>query len=379
MAELRETDRRKDEFLATLSHELRGPLAPIANMLELMKRAPGDEKVLREARETFERQLKQLVRLVDDLIDVSRITRDKIELKKERVALADVIQQAVETSRPLAECGGHAMKALLPPEQIYLDGDRARLVQVFANLLSNGCKYTEKPGRISITVERHGSDAVVVVADTGLGIPTDKLASVFEMFTQLDRNSERSQGGLGIGLTLVKRLVEMHGGSVEARSQGLGYGSEFRVHLPIMLEHDRRETPRVSAAPPRVAPRSILVVDDNVDAARSLVRLLRVSGHKTHVAHDGPAGVAAAEQYQPDVVLMDVGLPKFDGHEACRQIREQPWGKAMLIIALTGWSQEEDRRKSKEAGFDAHMVKPLNYDALMRLLAGHGALALKHP
>lgn len=369
MAELKEADRRKDEFLATLSHELRGPLAPISNILEVIKRSPGDIRLLEEAQATLERQLSQLVRLVDDLIDVNRITRDKIELKKERIDLAPVIEQAVETSRPLAACGGHSMIMATSQEQIFVDGDRVRLVQIFANLLSNACKYTDKPGRITITVKRHGSDATVSVKDTGIGIPADKLETIFDMFTQVDRTSERSQTGLGIGLTLSKRLVELHGGTIEARSEGLGYGSQFVVHLPILLELDRREEPKVTA-PPKVEPRSILVVDDNVDAAGSLVRLLKVSGHKTFVAHDGLTAVAEAKKHQPDVILLDVGLPKLDGHEACRRIRTQPWGKTMLIVALTGWSQDEDRRKSREAGFDAHMVKPLNFDDLMRLLAG---------
>ena len=370
MAELKETDRRKDEFLATLSHELRGPLAPIANMLETLKRAPSDAQLLREARGTLERQLSQLVRLVDDLIDVNRITRGKIELKREKVELTEVLEQAIETSRPLAACRQHSINVTMAAEPIYLDGDRVRLVQIFANLLSNACKYTDKPGRITIVVERHGSDAVVRVADTGIGIPPDKLESVFDMFAQFSQISEPAQGGLGIGLTLVKRLVEMHGGTVEARSEGLGYGSEFRVHLPILLEHDRREgrKPKIST-PALITPRAFLVVEDNVDAAASLVRLLRLSGHKAQVAHDGLEAVKAAEQHRPDLVLMDVGLPKLSGHEACRQIRSHPWGKNIIMIALTGWSQEEDRRKSKEAGFDAHMIKPLNYDELMAFLA----------
>ena len=378
MAELKEADRRKDEFLATLSHELRGPLAPISNMLEVIKRSPGNQRLLEEAQATLERQLSQLVRLVDDLIDVNRITRDKMELKKERIDLATVIEQAVETSRPLAFCGNHSMVMATSQEQLYVDGDRLRLVQVFANLLSNACKYTENPGRITITVKRHGSDATVSVKDTGIGIPADKLETIFDMFTQVDRTSERSQTGLGIGLTLSKRLVELHGGTIEARSEGLGYGSEFVVHLPILLELDRREEPKVTA-PPKVEPQSILVVDDNVDAAGSLVRLLKVSGHKTFVAHDGLTAIAEAKKHQPDVVLLDVGLPKLDGHEACRRIRSQPWGKTMLIVALTGWSQDEDRRKSKEAGFDAHMVKPLNFDELTRLLARRESVGANAP
>jgi PAS domain S-box-containing protein len=368
LAELKGADRRKDEFLATLAHELRGPLAPIRNMLEIMKRADDNGDLLQQARSTMERQLGQLVRLVDDLIDVSRITRNKIELRKEHVELASVLHQSVEACRPLAECANHQMSVTLPPEPIYLHGDPVRLAQVFSNILHNACKYTDPGGKIWLTAERQGSDVVVKVKDTGLGIPPDKLASVFEMFTQIDRTVERSQGGLGIGLTLVKRLVEMHDGTVTAHSEGPGKGSEFVVRLPILIEQPKHDTPKPAAV--TTAPlRRILIVDDNTDTASSLAMLLNLTGNETQTAHDGLQAVEAAEKFRPDVVLLDIGLPKLNGLDACRRIREQPWGKDMVMVAMTGWGQDEDRRKSKDAGFDSHMVKPVDYTALMNLLA----------
>jgi PAS domain S-box-containing protein len=365
---LREADRRKDEFLAMLAHELRGPLAPLRNMLEVMKRAEGKSDLLRQARDMMERQLAQLVRLVDDLIDVSRISRNKIELRKERVELASVLHQSVEACRPLAECANHQVSVAVPPEPVYLHADPVRLVQVFSNLLNNSCKYTEPGGEIRLTAGRHDGDAVVTVKDTGVGIPPDKLGSVFEMFTQVDRTSERSQGGLGIGLTLVKRLVELHDGTVTAHSEGPGKGSEFVVRLPVLPEQPKRDAPR-PAADPAAPSRRILVVDDNPDTASSLAMLLRMTGNETHTAHDGLDAVEAVEKFRPDVVLLDIGLPKLNGLDACRRIRERPWGKNVVIVAVTGWGQDDDRRKSREAGFDGHLVKPVDYDALRKLLA----------
>jgi PAS domain S-box-containing protein len=365
MIQLKDTDRRKDEFLAMLAHELRGPLAPLCSMLEIMKRADGD--LLRQARSTMERQLGQLVRLVDDLIDASRITRNKIELRKERVELASVIHQSVEACRPLAECASLEVSVTLPPQPIYLHGDPVRLAQVFSNILNNACKYTESGGKIWLTAERQGGDVVVKVKDTGLGIPPDKLDSVFEMFTQIDRTLERSQGGLGIGLTLVKRLVEMHDGTVTAHSEGSGKGSEFLVRLPILIEPPKQDTAKPAVTTATL--RRILVVDDNPDAASSLTMLLRMSGNEAQTAHDGLEALDAAERFRPDVVLLDIGLPKLNGFEVCRRIREQLWGKNMVMVALTGWGQDDDRRKAKDAGFNHHMVKPADYAALMKLLA----------
>ena len=369
LIELKDGDRRKDEFLAMLAHELRGPLAPLRNMLEIMKRAAGDGDILQQARSTMERQLSQLVRLVDDLIDVSRITRNKLELRKERVELASVIEQAVETCRPLAESNEHEVTVTLPPKSIQLNGDPVRLSQIFSNLINNACKYTEPGGRVWLTTDRQGSDVLISVKDNGTGIPPEMLPRIFEMFTQADRTLERSQGGLGIGLTLVKQLVEMHDGTVEALSDGPGLGSEFVVRLPIFVElHDAKRTPIPTSAVQSTPPRRVLVVDDNRDSAASLALLLKITGNETLVACDGLEAIEAAEQFHPDMVLLDIGLPKMNGFDACRHIREQAWGKNMVLVALTGWGQEEDRIKSKDAGFDHHLIKPVEFDTLMRML-----------
>jgi PAS domain S-box-containing protein len=364
---LRDADRRKDEFLAVLAHELRNPLAPLRNALQVIRLSP-DRDAREHARTLMERQLEQMVRLVDDLLDVSRISRGKLELRRERVDLARVVQSAVETSRPLIEQMGHELAVVLPQQPVDVDADLTRLAQVFLNLLNNSAKYTEPGGRIRLTAGRQGGDVVVAVQDTGIGIPADKLPGVFDLFSQVEGAMSRSQGGLGIGLSLVKRLVEMHGGSVEARSDGPGKGSTFTVRLPA---------PAGEARPARAggreeAPRStlrILVVDDNRDGADSLAMMLRLLGNDTLTAYDGVEGVAAAGTYRPDVVLLDIGLPGLSGHDACRRIREQPWGEGMTLIAVTGWGQEDDVRRSHDAGFDRHMVKPVDPDALMKLLA----------
>lgn len=367
---LKETARRKDEFLATLAHELRGPLAPLRNALELMKCSREDAAVTEQALSIMDRQMGQMVRLVDDLLDMSRIALNKPQLRKERVALASVVYRALETCRPLAESSRHEVIVTLPPESIYLNGDPLRLAQVVSNLLNNACKYTKPGGRISVSAERQDDQVLVSVKDNGMGIPPDMLPRIFEMFTQVDQTLERSQGGLGIGLTLVKQFVEMHHGSVEALSEGPGRGSEFVICLPIISEtpkfYPSSEPTAVKQATPT---RRILIVDDNRDSAESLAMLLKVSGNETHSAYDGLEAVEAAEQFRPDMVLLDVGLPKLNGFDACRRIREHSWGRHMVIVALTGWGQEEDRRKSKDAGFTHHMVKPVEYTALMTLIA----------
>jgi signal transduction histidine kinase len=368
LAELKNADRRKDEFLAMLAHELRGPLAPIRNMLEVMKRTDGDGAVLQHARSTMEQQLRQLVRLVDDLIDVSRITRNKIELRREHITLSSIIHQAVEACRPTVEREDLQLNVTLPAEPIYLYADPVRLTQVFSNILNNACKFTEAGGRISLTAEQKGKDLTVRIKDSGIGIAPDKLGSVFELFTQVDRSLERSQSGLGIGLSLVKRLVEMHQGTVTAHSEGLGRGSEFIVHLPVIVKEPKEDTPKPIPEQP-VTPRRILIVDDNTDPASSLAMLLKISGNETHTAQDGLEAVEKAQQIRPDVILLDIGLPKMNGLDTCRRIREQPWGKNMVLVAMTGWGQDDDRRQSKAAGFDHHMVKPVDHDALMKLLA----------
>ena len=366
---LREADRRKTEFLATLAHELRNPLAPIRNSLEIMKLAENEPEALRQGRETIERQLGSMVRLVDDLLDVSRITRDALELRRTRVELDSVVHHALETCRDQARRQSQKVEVALPEPPVYLDADPVRLAQVFSNLLNNACKYTPPGGRILVTGERRDGNVVVTVKDSGVGIPPDKLESIFEMFAQLGAAGERSRVGLGIGLTLVKRLVELHGGSVEARSPGPGRGSEFVVRLPILVDKPEDQEETVPAAiKPASAPLRVLVVDDNEDSAQSLAKLLSFGGHETRMAYDGLETVDAAEQFRPDVVLLDIGLPKLSGLDACRRIREQPWGGSMVMIALTGWGQDGDRDRSRDAGFDGHLVKPVDHGALMQLL-----------
>ena len=365
---LREADRRKDEFLATLAHELRNPLAPIRHSLEILLRAEGDPGLFRHATDILGRQLSHLIRLVDDLLDVSRISRDTLQLRKTRVDLRSIITDALEASRPLAERDGQRIEVSLPDRPIYLDGDSVRLTQIFSNLFNNACQYTETGGRIWLTAERQHTEVVVIVRDSGIGMPTDQLDGIFEMFAQVGDDSERPRRGLGIGLTLVRRLVQLHGGTVTARSEGRGLGSEFEVRLPILDTY-----PEVRQAEPVHLPESgarrILVVDDNLDSADSIATLLRLSGHRTFLAHDGLEAVQAAARLRPDVVLLDIGLPKISGIEACRRIRSHAWGKGMVVVALTGWGQEHDRRSTREAGFDAHLVKPVDYDDLLQLLS----------
>ncbi|HJQ96959.1 MAG TPA: PAS domain S-box protein [Candidatus Polarisedimenticolaceae bacterium] len=374
LAELREADRLKDEFLAMLGHELRNPMAPISNMLEILKRAQGDEALVQQARSTMERQLGQLARLVDDLVDVSRITRGKLELRKERVEIASAVHHAVESCQPIAERSHVHLDVSLPVETIYVNADPIRLVQAIGNLLNNACKFSPEGGHVSLSVEREDGEVKIAVKDQGIGIPKEKLDRVFDMFVQLDRALERTGAGLGIGLTLVKRIVRMLDGTVTARSEGRGRGSEFIVRLPVVLERRAQRRSVVTPEPPVVAVHRILVVDDNVDAASSLATLLRISGNETHVAHDGVAAIEVAERLRPDVILLDIGLPRLNGYDACRRMRERPWGSDVVIVAMTGWGQESDRRKSRDAGFDHHMVKPVDYGALMGAIAqGRGA------
>lgn len=367
-ADLVANDRRKDEFLATLAHELRNPLAPLAHMIEVMKRAPGDVAVIASCQRTMERQLGQLVRLVDDLLDIGRITRDTLGLRTRRVDLASIVDHAVEAVRPLVDEAKHDLRVVLPEEPIELLADPARLAQALGNLLTNACKFSEPGGRVTVTAERGVDFVIVRVADDGIGIPSDKLDTIFGMFSQLDPSRERSRGGLGIGLALVRRLVEMHGGTVEARSEGVGKGSEFVVRLPILVGPPVA-APAPAAPPPSIQGLRVLVVDDNADAATSLAMLLRIMGNDAHVVHDGPEAVDLAGTLQPDVVLLDIGLPRMNGYDVCRRIRAANAAKRPTIIALTGWGQEADRRLSAEAGFDHHVVKPVDIDVLVKLLA----------
>ena len=370
LGRLREQDVRKDEFLATLAHELRNPLAPLANGLKLIKLGRGNAQTVEAARTLMERQLGHMVRLVDDLLDVSRISLGKVELKKERVELAAVVQSALETSGPLIEQMDHDLSVAVPQEPIYVDGDMTRLSQVLSNLLNNSAKYTARGGRIRLSVEREGREAVITVEDSGVGIPGPMLPKVFEMFTQLAPSLGRSHGGLGIGLSLVQRLVELHGGTVEARSDGLNMGSSFIVRLPLLASPEKRQPPEEGESARPTASLRILVVDDNRDSADSLAMLLTMMGHETQTAYDGLEGVDAADSFRPDLALVDIGMPKLNGYEACRRIRQQSWGKNIVMIALTGWGQEHDKRRSLADGFDSHLVKPLNPLALEKLLAG---------
>jgi PAS domain S-box-containing protein len=368
-ADLAEADRRKDEFLAMLAHELRNPLAPIRNALAILEEG-ADAATIAQARQVAERQVRHMAHLVDDLLDVSRITRGKINLQKEPVDLATAVGRAVESARPLISARGHTIHVTLPPEPVSLLADPTRLEQILDNLLSNAAKYTEPGGRIGVSAERQGDEAVLRVRDTGVGIAPEMLPRVFDLFAQAERSLDRAEGGLGIGLTLVRSLVELHGGSVQANSDGLGHGSEFVVRLPAAGAAARRADQPSATAPGSGGPsaaRRILVVDDNVDAAQSLATLLKLWGHEVAVAHDGAGALEAARTQPPDVILLDIGLPGMSGLEVARQIRQEP--RRPLLVALTGYGQEQDRRRSVEAGFEAHLVKPVDLRELRRLIA----------
>ena len=368
---LRDADRRKDEFIAMLAHELRNPLAPLRNGLQVMRLAAGDADAVAQARAMMDRQLGHMVRLIDDLLDVSRIGQNKIELRRAPVTLADVVSTAVETSRPLIEAAGHDLRVSIPLDHVHLDADLTRLAQVLSNLLTNSAKYTERGGRIWLTAEKSGGEVALSVRDTGIGIPAADLPRIFDLFSQVDRSIERSSGGLGIGLALVKALVEMHGGTVTAESPGPGEGSVFTVRLPVAspAPEPPPEDPTPDDRPAAKVGRRILVVDDHKDSARSMARMLSLTGHEVRTAHDGVEALQAADEFRPEVVLMDVGMPRLNGYEATRRIRERPWGRSPVIIALTGWGQDGDRVLSKESGCDGHLVKPVDLNDLDKLLA----------
>ena len=371
---LRESDRRKDVFLATLAHELRNPLAPIGNAIEIMRVAATAE-MHTKARDMIERQLHQLVHLVDDLLDVSRISQGRIELRRGPVELALVVRNAVETSRPLIDAARHRLELdLAPGPPIVVDGDMTRLTQVVSNLLNNAARYTPSGGRITVQTRREGGSAVLAVSDTGIGIAADKLPSLFEMFAQVDSHSARSQGGLGIGLALVKRLVEMHGGSVAAASDGAGRGSRFELRLPEQATAAARgDAGAVDAAPMRGDGAHILIADDNRDNADSIAVLLGSLGYRTTVAYDGDEAMQAAAAFKPRTAILDLGMPRLSGEEVARRLRREEWGRAMTLIALSGWGQDEDRRRTAEAGFDHHLVKPLDLQVLSARLARAGS------
>ena len=364
---LRIADQRKDEFLATLGHELRNPLAPLLTGLQLLKLTGLKDPVAVRVSAVMERQISHLIRLVDDLLEVSRITRGIIDVQREPLDLAFIVRSAIDTSRPAVEAARHELTADISTEPITVSGDPVRLTQVFANLLTNAAKYTNTGGHIWLAVRKEGERAIVSVRDNGIGIPQAQLASVFDMFTQVDRSNRRTQGGLGIGLTLVRSLVTMHGGRVEARSGGLGAGSEFVVELPILAgrgaKADRTETPR------EFPPRRILIVDDNCDAADTLGALLKALGATVLVVRGGEEALEVLESFNPDAMLLDIGMPGMDGYEVSRRIRAMRDRRDLLLIALTGWGQEHDHRRSRAAGFDHHLVKPPDIDKLRDLLS----------
>ena len=368
-AALKEADRRKDEFIAMLAHELRNPLAPIRNITNLLQRRRSLDPHVQRGAAIIARQLDYLTRLIDDLLDVSRISRDKLELRKERVDLTEVIKTAVEGSRPFIDQHGHELNLTLPETAIYLDADPVRLAQVFTNLLDNAAKYTHRQGHLAVRVRPEGNTAVVRVTDDGIGIAPEQLPHLFDMFYQVERSYEQSQSGLGIGLTLVRRLVEMHGGTVEAQSAGTNQGSEFIVRLPILLEQPQQEDKLDLYQKTAATSRRILVVDDYGESAETLAELLRLDGNEVEIAHDGFEAVEAAADFRPAVVLLDVAMPKLNGYDAARRIREQPWGKKIVLVAVTGWGQARDRQRSQEAGFDAHLTKPVDYPVLVHMLA----------
>jgi signal transduction histidine kinase len=367
-----EADRRKDEFLAMLAHELRNPLAPIRNAAHTVGLLGGHDARLRWVSEVIERQVGLMTRLVDDLLDVSRITSGKITLQRAPVAVRDVIEQAVEMAQPAAQGRQQAVECLIAEDAGWVEGDQARLVQAVGNLLDNAIKYTDEGGRVVVTARRDDDDAVIAVRDTGAGIPTDLLPRVFDLFTQADRSLERRQGGLGLGLTLVRRLVEMHDGSVHVASEGPGLGSEFTIRLPGVAPGEASDglvAPAVTVPKGPVAARRILVVDDQRDSTDSLAMFLRLRGHEVHTAHDGPGALEEIARGRPEVVFLDLGLPGMSGYDVARQVRAQADTRDLRLVALTGYGTEADRVKSRAAGFDVHLAKPVDPQALDALIA----------
>jgi PAS domain S-box-containing protein len=369
---LREADRRKDEFLAILAHELRNPLAPISNAIGILTLRGDDPEVVAQTKEVMERQVHQMIRVVDDLMEVSRIGRGKISLEKAPVDLADVVATAVETSRPLVEAHRHTLTVSLPERPARVEADSARLAQVLSNLLNNAAKYTEDGGRIDLIIEQAHGEAVIRVRDNGIGIAPERLPGIFDMFEQIEDVADRSHGGLGIGLTLAQRLIEMQGGRIEAHSAGLGKGSEFVTRLPALAEPAAEPVPESeeeAPAPLANTPRRVLVVDDNVDSAESMAVLLRLYGHEVRLAHDGEAALEEARSFKPDVMFLDLSLPKMDGYEVARRLRLEPSMRGMTLVAMTGYGHEEERQRTREAGFHLHLVKPVDFDMLNELLS----------
>jgi PAS domain S-box-containing protein len=376
---LRSTNRYKDEFLATLAHELRNPLAPLRNAVQILgMKIPKCEDTA-SAMSVIDRQLRHMTRLIDDLMDLSRITRNKLELQCEQVKLADIVHAALETSQPLIEAGAHGFTLQMPGEPIVLRADATRLAQVISNLLNNAAKFTPRGGHITLRVSRQADEAVLSIGDTGVGIPLEALPVIFEMFGQADPSIERSHTGLGVGLTLVRRLVELHGGTVEARSEGRDRGSEFVVRLPLMTTSAQLETNvHPDAADAQSQSLRILVVDDNIDSAITMAALLSLQGHDVRTAHDGAQAMDEVNRFQPDVAILDIGMPKMNGYTVARGIRERMGEAQPLLIAVTGWGQEEDRHRSTAAGFDHHLVKPVDPAVLISLLGARSVPRTLH-
>jgi len=371
---LRDADRRKDEFLATLAHELRNPLAPIRTGLEVLRASNDSSEMVAQVRPLMERQVRQLVRLIDDLLDVSRITQGKLQMRLSEVPLCEILRDAVDATRPMIDEARHELSLDLPAEPLWVRADLSRLAQVFSNLLNNAAKFTPAGGRILVAATVERDEISVSVTDTGSGIPPDMLDRIFEMFAQIDNSTEGVRSGLGIGLTLVKTLVELHGGSIRARSDGSGTGSTFEVRLPLLKERPSLDSPNdneLSVTEVSVSHR-ILVVDDNKDAADALRRLMEILGHEVRVAADGATAFDEAAAFRPHVVLMDLAMPKIDGFEAARRIRAEPWGQIMKLVATTGWGHDGVKKQAEAAGFDHHLVKPVELQRLKDLLASHG-------
>jgi len=369
LRELEEAGERKNEFLALLAHELRNPLGPIRHAVNILRARTPSADELQWATSIIDRQTEHMTRLVEDLLDVSRITRGTIELRRERVDIASVLKAAVEASSALIERSHHQLTVTHPAEPLYVDGDATRLMQIVTNLLDNAAKYTDPGGRILVSGEREGDMAVIRVKDSGIGISSELLPRIFEMFTQAGMSLDRAQGGLGVGLSLVERLVKLHGGTVSAYSAGAGKGSQFTIRLPAaQVQKAPEPEPRDGVGEPSNRCR-VLVVDDNVDSVDSLAMLLRMLGHEVQTASDGESAVAAAEAFRPDVAILDIGLGKVNGYDLAKQIRERPWAKDVVLVALTGWGQESHRRRSAEAGFNHHLTKPVEFDVLQQILA----------
>ena len=366
---LRQADRQKDAFIALLAHELRNPLAPIRTAFHVMQLAEGNPRAVANARAVMDRQLGHMVRLIDDLLDISRIGQQKLELRRSRVLLSDVVGSAVETARPFIDAAGHELSVMLPATPLYLHADLTRLSQVLSNLLCNSAKFTDRGGRIVLAAQRQDETICLSVRDTGIGIEAGALHQIFDMFAQLDHGPERAREGLGIGLALVKGLVEMHGGSVTASSEGCGKGSTFTVALPLLATPEPVPAPSPTPLPTASPRQRILVVDDNRDAADSLTSMLNLMGHEVHTAYDGREALAIAASFEPALMFIDIGLPDINGYEVTRRIRAEAWGQTIRVIALTGWGQESDHARSKQAGCDGHLVKPIELAALEGVLS----------